>query len=327
MIVTVRGGADPDLVRRALTGRGLWVDRLEDGERVQFAVSRCSTRIDRSSLLDIPGVEAVAEAPSPHPLVDRQGPVARVGERTIGRDEPPVFMAGPCSVESEAQIDRIARRVAAAGAAFLRGGAFKPRTSPYSFQGSGERALLWLRRAADRYGLGVVTEAMGSDQAAAVAEVADLVQIGSRNMHNYALLETVASFGRPMLLKRGMAATVEEWLLAGEYCLLHGASSVVFCERGIRSFEPTTRNLLDLNAVALLSHAIGVPVIADPSHACGRRDLVPPLARAAIGAGAHGLIVEVHDDPAAARSDGPQAILPETLDDLFDELSRTGGKP
>lgn len=301
------------------------MDRLEDGRRIQFAIAPCSTHVDRPSLLEIDGIESVTEARSPHPLVERQGATVRVGGRSIGRGAAPVFLAGPCSVESEAQIDRIARQCAAAGASFLRGGAYKPRTSPYSFQGRGEEALRWLRRAADRHGLAVVTEVMGAEQAPAVSEVADLIQIGSRNMHNYALLEQVAAMGRPILLKRGMAATVEEWLLAGEYCLVHGAPSVIFCERGIRSFEPTTRNLLDLNAVAFLSHVAGVPVVVDPSHASGRRDLVPPLARAAMSAGAHGLIVEVHDDPAAALSDGPQAILPKTFRRLVEDVTGARG--
>jgi 3-deoxy-7-phosphoheptulonate synthase len=320
MIVTVRRGADADAVRRGLAAAGLWVDRFDAGDRTSFHVAVSSARVERERLLAIDGVESVAEAVCPHPLVREAGAVAAVSGCSIGSGAPAVLAAGPCSVESEAQIDRIAAAVAGAGARFLRGGAFKPRTSPYAFRGHGLEALRWMRRAADRHGLLVVSEAMGSEEAPLVAELADLVQIGSRNMHNYALLATVGSLGRPVLLKRGMAATVEEWLGAGEYLLLHGAPSVVFCERGVRSFEPTSRNVLDLNAVALLAHVARVPVIVDPSHAAGRRDLIPHLARAAIAAGAHGLIVECHDDPGSALSDGPQALSLPALSELFREI-------
>ncbi len=317
MIVTVRGKGDAESVRRALVARGLWVDRLEGGERVEFLIHPGSARVAAAELREIAGVEAVTEACSQHPMVDRQGAVITVRGVEIGRGAKPVLMAGPCAVESEEQIDRIARKVACAGARFLRGGAFKPRSSPYSFRGHGANALRWMRTAADRHGLGIVTEAMGSEEADQIAEVADIVQIGSRNMHNYSLLERVAALARPIMLKRGMAATIEEWLAAGEYCLLAGAPSVLFCERGIRSFEPTSRNLLDINAIALLAEVIGAPVVADPSHGSGRRDLVPLLARAALAAGAHGLLIETHDDPGSALSDGPQAIAPEALGDLM----------
>ena len=205
---------------------------------------------------------------------------------------------------------------AAAGARFLRGGAFKPRSSPYSFNGHGRQALDWLRAAARAHNLGVVTEVMSELEVETVAEVADLVQIGSRNMQNYALLSRVGRCARPVLLKRGMAATVEEWLLAGEHLLAAGCPGVVFCERGIHSFDPSTRNLLDLGAVAVLRHAYRLPVVVDPSHAAGRRDLVVALAKAAVACGAHGLIVESHPNPAAALSDGPQALLPEQLSAL-----------
>ena len=196
----------------------------------------------------------------------------------------------------------------AAGATMLRGGAFKPRTSPYSFQGHGPRALVWMRRAADSCGLGVVTEATSPEDVPAVAEIADLVQVGSRNMSSFGLLRAVGRAGKPVLLKRGMAATIEEWLLAGEHLLVHGAPAVIFCERGVRGFDGSTRNLLDLAAAALLAHVHKLPVIVDPSHATGRRDLVAPLALAAVAAGAAGILVETHDDPGAALSDGPQAI-------------------
>lgn len=313
MIVTVSQGADPQSVERALVARGLWVQRFEAGARVQFVVAAYSAAVRPEALADLPGVEGVATQKSAHPRVDAQRPHVVVGPTRIGEGAPPVFMAGPCSVESEAQTHAAAARLAALGVRFLRGGAFKPRTSPYAFQGHGEAALGWLRAAADAHRLQVVTEAMSEREVGPVAAVADLVQIGSRNMHNYALLKAIARAEKPVLLKRGMAATVEEWLAAGEYCLLHGAPAVIFCERGVRGFDPATRNLLDLGAVALLAGVHRLPVIVDPSHAVGRRDLLPALARAALAAGAAGLMLETHDDPGAALSDGPQALLPEQL--------------
>jgi 3-deoxy-7-phosphoheptulonate synthase len=228
-----------------------------------------------------------------------------------------VFLCGPCSVESEAHAREAARRLSELGVLFLRGGAFKPRTSPYAFQGHGEVALGWLRRAADEAKLGLVTEVMAERDVAVVAEHADLVQVGSRNMHDAALLKAVGRAGRPVLLKRGMAATVEEWLCAGEYLLASGAPAVLFCERGLRSFDPATRNLLDLGAVALLAHVHRLPVVVDPSHAAGRRDLVRPLGLAALAAGAAGLVIETHDRPGEALSDGPQALSTAGLAELI----------
>jgi 3-deoxy-7-phosphoheptulonate synthase len=268
----------------------------------------------------IDGVQDVAEPTVAHPRVAAQGPSVKWGDVRIGGDAAPVVMAGPCSVESEAQIHAAAERLAPLGVRFLRGGAYKPRTSPYSFQGHGADALRWMRRAADSVGLEVVTEVMSPDDVQCVADHADVLQVGSRNMQNFALLRAIGSGNRPVLLKRGMAASVDEWLHAGEYVLLHGAPTVVFCERGIRGFDPQTRNLLDLGAVALLRHVHQVPVVVDPSHATGRRDLVAPLARAAVAAGAAGLLVETHDRPGEALSDGPQALLPEQLAELVGEL-------
>jgi 3-deoxy-7-phosphoheptulonate synthase len=247
---------------------------------------------------------------STHPRLDAHPPCIEVqGVRIgLGADADPVFMAGPCSVESPDQIFSLAAELAPLGVRFLRGGAHKPRTSPYSFQGHGAPALRWLRDAADAHGMLVVTEALGVRQVEAVAEVADLIQIGSRNMHHSPLLRSVGSTGKPVLLKRGMAATLDEWLLAAEFCLVHGAGGVVFCERGIRGFDPNTRNVLDLGAVALLGHVHQLPVIVDPSHAAGRRDILAPLSRAALAAGGAGLMLEIHEDPGRALSDGPQAL-------------------
>jgi len=320
MLVIVKSGADPARVRDALVRRGLWVEPMIDATgRTHFLVAKHSAQVDAASVAGIDGVDAVALAKEPHPLCARQGATTaplRIGDIGFGRGAPPVWMSGPCSVESEAQVHDLAARLAPLGVKFLRGGAYKPRSSPYAFQGHGEPALRWLREAADAYGMLVVTEAMGGEEAALVARYADLVQIGSRNMQSYALLRVVAQAGKPVLLKRGMAATVEEWLGSAEYCLLHGAPAVIFCERGIRGFDDRTRNVLDLGAVALLAHTLGQPVIVDPSHAAGRRDLIAPLARAALAAGAAGLMIETHDDPGHALSDGPQAVPAAAMAEL-----------
>jgi 3-deoxy-7-phosphoheptulonate synthase len=317
MIISLNNGADTARVRSALADLGLWTRLFEGhGGSVQLYVRAYSGAVDAAAVLAIPGVADVSEASSNHPLVDAMGPEVDVAGVCLGGTSRPVLFAGPCSVESEDQIHTVARRLSRMGVAFLRGGAFKPRTSPYDFQGLGREALRWMRAAADESGLRVVTEALSESSLDDVADVADLIQVGSRNMHNAPLLSAAGRTGRPVLVKRGMAATVEEWLSAGEYCLAHGAPSVVFCERGIRSFDDGTRNLLDLASVALLRHVHRVPVIVDPSHGLGRRDLILPLSRAAIAAGASGVIVEVHPQPGAALSDGPQAISFEAAQEL-----------
>ncbi|MCA9597322.1 MAG: 3-deoxy-7-phosphoheptulonate synthase [Myxococcales bacterium] len=308
MIVILRPDAEPESVQRALVARGLWVQRLDGSRQTQFAIEPCSAAVEAASLLDIEGVLDVVRPASPHPKLDRAARSVRVGAANFEAERPPVLIAGPCSVESEEQIHRIAREVARHGAKLLRGGAYKPRTSPYAFAGHGAVALGWMRDAADAADLGVVTEVLSPSDASLVARTADMLQIGSRNMQNFALLRAAAAEQKPILLKRGLAATVEEWLLAAEHCLAHGAPAVVLCERGIRSWDHSTRNLLDLGAVALLSHVHGLPVVVDPSHGAGRRDLVLPLARAAIAVGAAGVMVETHFDPGSAQSDGSQAL-------------------
>jgi 3-deoxy-7-phosphoheptulonate synthase len=321
MIVTLTEGAEAGLVRDALAGLGLWTSPFEGRlGSLQLYVHSHSGEVDRETLLGVPGVADVSEPASRHPRVDGLSARVRIGDVEIGAGAEPVLMAGPCSVESEHGIHEAAERLARLGARFLRGGAYKPRTSPYDFQGVGTEALGWLRAAADVNGLLVVTEALSERSVDAVAAVADLVQIGSRNMHNGALLDAAGRSGRPVLVKRGMAATVEEWLSAAEYCLAAGAPAVVFCERGIRSFDDRTRNLLDLASVALLRHVHGLPVIVDPSHGLGRRDLIPHLSRAAIAAGAAGLLIETHPDPGHALSDGPQALTFEEIEALAAEL-------
>ncbi len=323
-VVSLELGADPALVARTLAAHGQWVRRLSEGDRGQplLLLEPHSRQISDGELAGIPGVATVFRPTSPHPLVDAQPREVVIAGVPVGGTAPPVLVAGPCAVESAAQIDELAGRSAAMGARLLRGGAWKPRTSPYAFGGHGAEALGWLRLAGERHGLGVVTEAMSVEHVGLVAEVADLIQIGSRNMQNYPLLRAVGGAGKPVLLKRGAAATVEEWLLAAEHCLYHGAPSVIFCERGVRGFDPASRNLFDLGAVALLRHALGLLVMADPSHASGRRDLVVPLGKAALAAGAMGLLVEVHDHPELALSDGPQALDPSLLGEFG-----IGGRP
>jgi 3-deoxy-7-phosphoheptulonate synthase len=257
-------------------------------------------------------VERGVNVPQSYRLVRRDARSERTvvrlrGGATFGGDEVAIA-AGPCGVESSEQLEVTARAVAASGANVLRGGAYKPRTSPYSFQGLGEEALKMLRHAGDRYGLGVVTEVMDTRDVEKVAQYADMLQIGTRNMQNFPLLREVGSTRVPVLLKRGLSATVQEWLLAAEYILLGGNDNVVLCERGVRSFDVATRNLLDIAVVPLLEEMTHLPVIVDPSHAMGIARLVPPIAIACIAAGAHGLLIEVHPDPPNALSDGAQSL-------------------
>jgi 3-deoxy-7-phosphoheptulonate synthase len=271
-------------------------------------------------LAQLGGVERVVIAASPYLLASRavqpEKTLVRVGPVTIGGGAP-VFIAGPCSVEGEAEIVAAAEAAKAAGAQILRGGAFKPRTSPYSFQGLGLEGVRLLARAGAEVGLPVITEVMEPGEVESVAEHADILQVGSRNMQNFPLLRAVGRSRRPVLLKRGFAATIDEWLLAAEYILLEGNPRVILCERGIRGFDPSTRNVLDLASVPLLARLTHLPVIVDPSHATGHRDLVPATGLAAIAAGADGLMVEMHPDPERSISDAEQAIDPQTLRQLI----------
>jgi 3-deoxy-7-phosphoheptulonate synthase len=260
--------------------------------------------------------DPAAPARVPYPLASRaahpEKTIIRVGEAYIGGPDP-IIIAGPCSVEDEGQILKAAHAARAAGAQLLRGGVFKPRTSPYSFQGLGEAGLALLARAGHEAGLPVVTEVMEPALVPVVAEHADILQIGSRNMQNFPLLRAAGRAQRPVLLKRGFAATIEEWLLAAEYILAEGNRDVILCERGVRSFDPSTRNLLDLSCIPLLAGLTHLPILVDPSHATGRRDLVVPMGVAAIAAGADGLMVEMHPQPERSRSDAEQAIGPDEL--------------
>jgi 3-deoxy-7-phosphoheptulonate synthase len=269
------------------------------------------------------GVKEAHRIGSPYKLASRSfrpgGTVVQVGEITIG-GERIVAMAGPGSVESRDQIERSAELVARAGAAVLRGGAFKAQRSPYSFQGIEEEALRLMREAADRNGLLVASEVMDQTQIALVAQYADILQVGARNMENFALLRELGKLRKPVVLKRGVAATIEELLLSAEYILSGGNYDVILCERGIRTFETYTRNTLDISAIPVVKKLSHLPIIVDPSHGTGRRDKVIPMARAAVAAGADGLLVEVHPDPDRALSDGAQSLRPEQFDDLMRQL-------
>ena len=263
--------------------------------------------------------ERFAEASDCLKSAQRQQTVVPVLELEIGGGEF-VTMAGPCSVETEFQLMATANHVRRAGARILRGGAFKPRSSPYSFQGLGLEGLKMLARARRESGLAIVTEVMSEEDVPMVAEYADILQIGSRNMENYALLETAARSGRPVLLKRGMVATIAEWLRSAQVILDNGNRNVILCERGIRTFETATRNTFDVAAIALLKQLSHLPVIADPSHAAGHSELVPSLARIAVAAGADGVIVEVHPNPAKAWSDGEQSMDFAAFDEMMADL-------
>jgi len=271
----------------------------------------------------LPGVEEVIRVLKPYKLVTREfqpeDTVVRIGRSTIGGGAVAVI-AGPCSIESEEQMMAAAEAIAASGATMLRGGAYKPRSSPYAFQGMGLQGLKLLRAAGDSVDLPVVTEVLDVRDAETVAEWADVLQVGARNMQNFMMLEELGKMDKPILLKRGLSATIEETLSAAEYVLKGGNRDVILCERGIRTFETYTRNTLDLAAVAAFKTLTHLPVIADPSHATGRRDLIEPMSRASITAGADGVMVEVHPDPEHARCDGPQSLTPALFDVLMGRM-------
>ncbi len=250
----------------------------------------------------------------------------RVGNAVFGGTKI-VLIAGPCSVENEEMVMQTAEAVVACGGQMLRGGSWKPRTSPYSFQGLGVDALKLLRKAGNEFKIPVVTEVMSAEQIGIASEYVDMLQVGARNMHNFTLLSEIGRSGMPVLLKRGFMATIEEWLLAAEYILKEGNESVVLCERGIRTFETWTRSTLDIAAVPLARNSLGLPVIVDPCHAAGRRDLILPLSLAALGAGADGLMIEVHPDPDKALSDGGQSLSLEEFELYTQKIAATGQSP
>jgi len=279
--------------------------------------------VEDSQILSLDGVKETLRVTKPYKLVSRethsQNSVIELGEVKIGGSKI-VVMAGPCAVESEKQALTIGAMVKKCGAQIFRGGAYKPRTSPYSFQGLGEEGLKILSKVRDETGLLIVTEATDLENIGLVEEYADIIQIGARNMQNYALLKKAGQTAKPILLKRGMAATIEETLMSAEYIMSEGNSRVILCERGIRTFSDNTRNTLDISAIPSFKEVSHLPVIVDPSHAAGRRDYVIPLSRAAIAVGADGLIVEVHNDPTHAVSDGKQSLYPEQFATLMQEI-------
>ncbi len=333
IVVVLETGAAPalaDRVTAALHGYGFHVHRPNGrmggrGETMVLSAVGAPPDFDVRHVKVLEGVKDVFRVTSPYKLAARvwhpEDSVVDVDGVPVGGDEV-VLMAGPCAVESEVQIEATAATVAGAGARILRGGAFKPRTSPYAFQGLGVDGLRMLRAAADRNGLKVVTEAMRTSQLETVARYAHVIQIGARNMQNYPLLTEAGRTGLPVLLKRGMSATVEEWLMSAEYVMAEGNPRVILCERGIRTFETATRNTLDLAAVAVVKQRSHLPVFVDPSHGVGLRDKVTPLARAAVAVGADGLLVETHPDPPTALSDGPQSLYLEDFVDLMDQVRR-----
>ena len=298
---------------------------MPGAERTAICILGNKGPVEAARFLSIEGVQDAIPVTKPYKLVSREThtkpSVIMIGDVKIGGGEP-VVMAGPCAVENEEQALIIGRTVSKCGAKFFRGGAFKPRTSPYSFQGLGEEGLKILSKVRDETGLLIVTEATDTENLMVVAAYADMIQIGARNMQNYSLLRMAGQLSVPVLLKRGFAATIEEWLMAAEYIMSEGNSQVILCERGIRTFSDTTRNTLDLSAIPAIKEVSHLPVIVDPSHAAGRRDYVIPLSKGALAVGADGLIVEVHNDPARAMSDGMQSLYPEQFAELMSEIER-----
>ncbi len=314
---------DIENVKNRLSGLGFKIHSSEGVERTIIGAIGDKSVLSEIALEAMPGVEKVVPILQPYKLVSREfrsgNSVVKVGGVEIGGKKIQV-MAGPCAVESREQIMATAKAVKAAGATMLRGGAFKPRTSPYSFQGLEEEGLKILAEAREETGLLVVTEIVDPRTVDLVCKYADILQIGARNMQNFFLLKELSSIKKPVMLKRGPSATIEEWLMAAEYLMSGGNYDVILCERGIRTFEEYTRNTLDLSAVPVAKHLSHLPVVVDPSHGTGKWMYVQPMARAAIAAGADGLMIEVHPNPAEAMSDGPQSLTPDNFAGLMQEI-------
>lgn len=327
MLVVMRHGAPESDVARVVAiieEMGYEARPMPGAQRTAVGIVGNDGRVDAGRLEALPGVARVIHVTQPYKQVSREWRqddtiVTIAPGVSFGGGEVPVI-AGPCSVESEEQIVRAARLVKAAGGTALRGGAFKPRSSPYAFQGLGKEGLELLALARKETGLAVVTEAMDDEGAHLVAEYADCIQIGARNMQNYSLLKTVGRLGKPVLLKRGMAATISDLLLSAEYVLAEGNGQVILCERGVRTFDPAVRNMFDLTAIPVVHSLSHLPIVADPSHGTGLRDKVTPMARAAVAAGADGIIVEMHPNPERALSDGAQSLYPDQFAELMTEL-------
>ncbi|HEY6137726.1 MAG TPA: 3-deoxy-7-phosphoheptulonate synthase [Thermoanaerobaculia bacterium] len=306
-----------------LTTRGFDVHRSTGSEHTVLGVVGHVDTIDPREFELMEGVQEVVRISEPYKLSSRtfrrEKTVVKARGVEIGGHDV-VVMAGPCTIENEHQLFETARRVAKAGARVLRGGAYKPRTSPYAFQGMGVEGLKLLRAAGDQFNLATVSEVMEISQIEGMLPYVDILQVGARNMQNFNLLSALGQIRKPILLKRGMSATIQEWLLASEYIMSGGNYEVILCERGIRTFETYTRNTLDISAIPVIDKLSHLPIIADPSHAVGRRDKVMPLARAIVAAGADGLLIEVHHDPEKAVCDGPQSLYPDQFTRLMDEL-------
>lgn len=328
MIIVLRAGATEEDVRQieeTIKGRGLTAHISRGVERTIIGAIGDERKLDPDAFEGLPVVEKVLRILAPFKLVSREfkkeDTVITVNGKTVGGKALALF-AGPCSVEGRDMMVGLGERVASAGATFLRGGAFKPRTSPYAFQGLGEEGLKYLAEARDRTGLPVATELMDPRDIDLVARYADVIQIGARNMQNFRLLTEVGKLDKPVILKRGMSATIQEWLMSAEYIASEGNQKIILCERGIRTYETATRNTFDISSIPVVKSLSHLPVIADPSHAAGKVALVEPLAAAAIAAGADGLMIEVHHQPEKALSDGPQSLRPEAFTQMIVRLRK-----
>jgi 3-deoxy-7-phosphoheptulonate synthase len=330
LIVMKRGASQEEIdnVVARIEAKGLTARPIAGGERVAVAVLYNTGKVEDSAFLELPGVKEAIPVTKPYKLVSREtqaeDTVVRVGDTVIGNGRF-TTIAGPCAIESEEQALTIARAVKQAGATMFRGGAFKPRTSPYAFQGLGMQGLQILARVREETGLPVVTEAVDSESMDLIEEYADMIQIGTRNMQNFSLLRRAGKANKPVMLKRGMSATVDEWLMAAEYLLEEGNTQVVLCERGVRTFVRHSRNTLDLSAIPVVRQESHLPILVDPSHAAGRRDQVAPLSRAALVVGSHGIMVEVHHAPETAMSDGAQSLYPEQFEQLQQQIATISG--
>lgn len=329
IIVMHRGAAEGQIaaIEKILVSQGIRSERLVGEKQVVIAIIGPSNGLDISSLASLDGVQDVLRVSNPLKLVSRtshpEDTVITFPDGVkIGGNNPSIMIAGPCSVESEDQLHRVAEHVRKNGVRFLRGGAFKPRTSPYSFQGLGFDGLELLKKVGEEYGLYIVTEVMEPGYVPNVAEYADVLQVGARNMQNFPLLRQLGAVNKPVLLKRGPSATIEEWLLAAEYIISAGNDQVILCERGIRTFDTILRYTADISAIPVVKRLSHLPIIFDPSHSTGKREYVSAMARAAIASGADGLMVEVHADPNKALSDGAQALTFEMFEEMMGELVR-----
>lgn len=329
MLVVMRQdatAAEIQAVIGCIEGLGLRAHVLPGAERTAIGITGNRGALDAALFEALPGVREAIRVSHPHKLVSREmrpeDTVVHIGGVPIGGTHPVVVIGGPCAVESREQTLTIARGVKAAGGRLLRGGAFKPRTSPYSFQGLGEEGLRLLAEAREETGLPFVSEAVDAESLDLVERYADAIQIGARNMQNFSLLKRAGKARKPVVLKRGLSATLEEFLMSAEYIVSEGNHSVVLCERGVRTFSDHSRNTLDLTVVPVVKQLSHLPILVDPSHGTGRRDKVAPLARAAVAVGADGLMIEVHHDPEHALSDGPQSVTPEMFAGLIVELRR-----